>query len=138
MIHPCCTRGGPIEYHAAKYYAQKCLELIGNPDDSTDTAAAARWRDLDAQVLRVRRGEITAHEVFASPQHDNWVFMTYYTYFIACRQFLAAIEFWRDVTDGARNWSLICKMRGWIRWGNWLRIVNRLRISWIVWMRSVT
>jgi hypothetical protein len=103
MIHPCCTRGGPIEYHAAKYYAQKCLELIGNPDDSTDTAAAARWRELDAQVLRVRRGEMTADEVFASPQHDNWVFMTYYTYFIACRQFLAAIEFWRDVTDGARN-----------------------------------
>ena len=103
MSRPCCTRGGPIEYHAAKYYARKCLELIGNPDDSTDTAAAARWRELDAQVKRVRRGEMTAHEVFASPQHDNWVFMTHYTYVIACRLFLAAIELWRDVTDGARN-----------------------------------
>ena len=109
MSRPCCTLGGPIEYHTAKYYAQKCLELIGNPDDGADTAAAAaaaaaaRWSELDAQVKRVRRGEMTANEVFASPQHDNWVFMTHYTYIVACRLFLAAIEFWRDVSESAKS-----------------------------------
>jgi hypothetical protein len=100
---PCSTRGGPIQYHTAKYYAQKCLELIGNP--AADTAAAARWRELDTQVLRVRRGEIAAHEVFASPQHNNWIYMVHYTYIVACRQFLTAIECWKDVSDTAKSYA---------------------------------
>ena len=102
---PCSTRGGPIQYHTAKYYAQKCLELIGNPDAATDAAAAARWRELDAQILGVHRGEITANEVFASPQHDNWIYMVHYTYIVACRQFLTAIEIWRDVSDTAKSYA---------------------------------
>ena len=102
----CSTRGGPIQYHTAKYYAQKCLELIGNPDDAdAAAAAAARWRELDAQILRVRRGEIATHEVFASPQHDNWIYMVHYTYIVACRQFLTAIEIWRDVSDTAKSYA---------------------------------
>ena len=103
LSRPCSKLGGPIEYHTAKYYAEKCLELIGNPD--IPTTAAARWTNLDDQVLRVRRGEITAHEVFASPQHNNWVFMVHYTYVIACRQFLSAIELWRDVHESARSFA---------------------------------
>jgi len=102
---PCSTRGGPIQYHTAKYYAQKCLELIGNPDNATDTAAVARWSDLDAQVLRVRRGEVAAHEVFASPQHNSWIYMVHYTYIVAARQFLTAIERWRDVSDTAKSYA---------------------------------
>ena len=105
MSRPCSTRGGPIEYHTAKYYAQKCLELIGNPDDATDTAAVARWRELDAQIPRIRRGEITAHEVFASPHHGNWIYMVHYTYVVACRQFLSAIELWRDVRETAKSFA---------------------------------
>jgi hypothetical protein len=101
--YPCCTRGGPIEYHTAKYYAQKCLELIGNPD--IPTLAAARWTKLDDQVLRVRRGEIAAHEVFASPEHNNWTYMVNYTYVIACRLFLSAIEHWRGVSDAAKSYA---------------------------------
>jgi hypothetical protein len=103
LSRPCSKRGGPIEYHTAKYYAEKCLELIGNPD--IPTAAAARWVNLDDQVLRVRRGEITAHEVFASPEHNNWIFMIHYTYVIACRQFLSAIELWRDVRETSRSYA---------------------------------
>jgi hypothetical protein len=98
---PCSTLGGPIEYHTAKYYAEKCLELIGNPD--IPTVAAARWTNLDDQVLRVRRGEITASEVFASPQHNNWVFMVHYTYIIACRQFISAVELWRSVSERGKT-----------------------------------
>jgi hypothetical protein len=99
---PCSTHGGPIQYHTAKYYAQKCLELIGNPNDA---AAAARWSELDTQVLRVRRGEIAAHEVFASPQHNNWIYMVHYTYVVACRQFVTAVEIWRDVRDNAKSYA---------------------------------
>jgi hypothetical protein len=108
--YPCSTRGGPIQYHTAKYYAQKCLELIGNPDDaavadSAAAAAAARWSELDAQILRVRRGEIAAHEVFASPKYNNWIYMVNYTYIVACRQFLTAIECWRDISDTAKSYA---------------------------------
>jgi hypothetical protein len=100
---PCSTLGGPIEYHTAKYYAEKCLELIGNPD--IPTVAAARWTNLDTQVMRVRRGEITANEVFASPQHNNWIYMIHYTYVIACRQFLTAVDHWRSVSDKAKSFA---------------------------------
>jgi hypothetical protein len=103
--YPCSIHGGPIQYHTAKYYAQKCLELIGNPDDAADNAAVARWSDLDTQVLRVRRGEVAAHEVFASPQHDSWIYMVHYTYVVAARQFLTAIERWRDVSDAAKSYA---------------------------------
>jgi hypothetical protein len=61
-LYPCSTSGGPIEYHLAKYYAEKCLELIGNPD--IPTMAAARWTKLDDQILRVHRGEIAPWKVF--------------------------------------------------------------------------
>ena len=101
--YPCSTRGGPIQYHAAKYYAQKCLELIGNPD--IPTLAAARWTELDAQVLRVRRGEVAVREVFASPEHDNWIYMVHYTYVMACRLFLTAIERWRDVRESVKCYA---------------------------------
>lgn len=103
--YPCSIHGGPSEYHTAKYFAEKCIGLIGNPDaphTGAYTAAAARWAELDAQILRVRRGEIAAHEVFASPEHDNWIYMVHYTYVVACRLFLSAIERWRNVSESAK------------------------------------
>lgn len=103
--YPCSIHGGPSEYHTAKYFAEKCLGLIGNPDaphTGAYAAAAARWAELDAQILRVRRGEIAAHEVFASPEHDNWIYMVHYTYVVACRLFLSAIERWRNVSESAK------------------------------------
>jgi hypothetical protein len=102
-LYPCSTRGGPIQYHAAKYYAQKCFELIGNPD--IPTAAAARWTNLDDQILRVRRGEIAAHEVFASPQHNNWIYMVHYTYVVTCRLYVTAVERWRGVSDNTKSYA---------------------------------
>jgi hypothetical protein len=103
--YPCCIHGGPMEYHAAKYYAKKCLELIGNPDDAADTAAVARWRELDAQVLRVRRGEIATHEVFGRSEHNNWIYMVHYTYVIAARLFLSAIERWRGMGESMKSFA---------------------------------
>ena len=103
--YPCSTRGGPMEYHTAKYFAEKCIGLIGNPDaphTGAYAAAEARWAELDAQILRVRRGEVAAHEVFASPEHDNWIYMVHYTYVVAARLFLSAVERWRHVRESAK------------------------------------
>ena len=61
-------RDAPIEFKRAKYYAAKCLELVGNEDDPV---AAARWAELGAKVQRVRKGEMSIHDVFASRDHNN-------------------------------------------------------------------
>ena len=97
-----------MEYHIAKYFAEKCIGLIGNPDaphTGAYAAAEARWAELDAQILRVRRGEVAAHEVFASPEHDNWVYMVHYTYVVAARLFLTAIERWRSMSESAKCYA---------------------------------
>jgi hypothetical protein len=100
-LYPCSTSGGPIEYHIAKYYAEKCLELIGNPD--IPTMAAARWTNLDDQVLRVRRGEVAPWKVFASRDDNEWVYSIHYTYIAAVQHFLSAVERWRNVDESTKN-----------------------------------
>jgi hypothetical protein len=89
-------RYGPIEFRRAKYYAQKCVELVGDQDPSTSTTAATKWAHLRSQVQRVRRGEIDYLDVHTSADHNNWVYAIHYTYMIAVREFLAGIERWRS------------------------------------------
>jgi hypothetical protein len=85
---------GPIEFKQAKYYAAKCLELMGNPNDSDSASpSAAKWAHLRTQVQRVRRGEIEASDVYTSPEYNNWVYAIYYTYVTGARLFLAACLF---------------------------------------------
>jgi hypothetical protein len=84
---------GPIEFRRAKYYAKKCLELVGNHDD--DPTTAAQWAHLRTQVQRIRRGEISCLDVHASANHNNWVYAIHYTYVVAVNEFLAGIERWR-------------------------------------------
>ena len=84
---------GPIEFKKAKYYAEKCLELMGNPNDSA-SPSAAKWAHLRTQVKRVRRGEIEADDVYTSSENDNWVYAIHYTYVTGARLFLSAIEKW--------------------------------------------
>jgi hypothetical protein len=89
-----CSLGGPISYHTAKYYAGKCLELIGNEGDAE---SAERWNYLQEQVGRVRKGEITAHEVLSSSNYGNWVYAIQYTYISAVGMFLKAIDSRRNM-----------------------------------------
>ena len=84
---------GPIEFRRAKYYAKKCLELVGNHDD--DPTTAAQWAHLRTQVQRIRRGETDCLDVHASTDHNNWVYAIHYTYVVAVNEFLAGIERWR-------------------------------------------
>lgn len=98
---PCSIDGGPVEYHIAMYYAGKCLELIGNPD--IPTTAAARWSNLDDQVLRVRKGEIALWKVFESRDCNEWVYSIHYAYIAAVKHFLSAVERWRKVDDRLRS-----------------------------------
>jgi hypothetical protein len=84
---------GPIEFRRAKYYAKKCLELVGNHDD--DPTTAAQWAHLRTQVQRIRRGETECLDVHASADHNNWVYAIHYTYAKAVHEFLAGIERWR-------------------------------------------
>ena len=88
-------RYGPIEFRRAKYYAQKCVELVGDHDND-DPNTAAKWAHLRTQVQRVRRGEIDYLDVYTSTDHNNWVYAIHYTYMIAVREFLAGIERWRS------------------------------------------
>jgi hypothetical protein len=84
-------RNAPIEFKRANYYAAKCLELVGNENDP---AAAARWAELGVKVQRVRKGEISIHDVFASRDHNNWVYAIHYTYVRAVRGFLSSADRW--------------------------------------------
>jgi hypothetical protein len=91
-----CSLGGPISYHSAKYYAEKCLELIGNEGDAE---SAERWNYLQEQAQRVRKGEIAAHEVLSSSKYDNWVYAIHYTYISAVGMFLKAVDSRRNMSQ---------------------------------------
>ena len=84
---------GPIEFKQAKYYAAKCLELMGNPNDPA-SPSAAKWAHLRTQIQRIRRGEIDAGDVYTSSENDNWVYALHYTYVSGARLFLAAVDKW--------------------------------------------
>ena len=97
------TPHGPYEFHKAEYFANKCIELIGNPgnpdnhDQTSDPLETARWSELSAKVQRVRRGEITAYDVLTDPSHNNWVFSLHYTYVHAIKYYLAANNKWNNI-----------------------------------------
>jgi hypothetical protein len=93
---------GPIEFMKAKYYAAKCLELIGNDNDP---AAAARWAELSVKVQRVHKGEMSIHDVFTSHDHNNWVYAIHYTYVRAVREFLDSADRWVNEPDHAARIS---------------------------------
>lgn len=93
---------GPQSFHTAEFFANKCLELLGNPaasatDATTDPAAsAARWAKLRADVQRVRRGELTAYQVIADPgpENDYWVYAVKNTFHHAIQNYLGANTEW--------------------------------------------
>ena len=99
---------GPYTFHKAEFYACKCLELIGTPDDP---AAAARWAYLSAKVQSVRRGELTPYQVIADPisgfdsdsdsaQKDTyWVYAVHYTFHLAIKCYLEANVEWLNMCD---------------------------------------
>lgn len=97
---------GPYTFHKAEFYACKCLELIGTPDDP---AAAARWAYLSAKVQSVRRGELTPYQVIADPisgfdsdstQKDTyWVYAVHYTFHLAIKGYLEANVEWLNMCD---------------------------------------
>jgi hypothetical protein len=84
---------GPIEFKQAKYYAAKCMELMGNPNDPA-SPSAAKWAHLRTQVQRVRRGEIEASDVFTSTDDNDWVYAIYHTYVKGAQLFLKSIDKW--------------------------------------------
>ena len=86
---------GPIEFRQAKYYAEKCLELIGNPNDPT-SPSATKWAHLRTKVKRARRGEIGTHDIIASPDYNDWVYAIHYTYVIAAQLFLDSVNAWHN------------------------------------------
>jgi hypothetical protein len=84
---------GPLKLRQAKYYAEKCLELIGNPNDPI-SPSAAKWAHLHTKVKRARRGEIGTHDIIASPDYNDWVYAIHYTYVSAVRLFLGSADEW--------------------------------------------
>ena len=91
---------GPRSFHLAKFFARECLKLIG-PDADTNTntdtdTTSAKWAKLRTDVLRVRRGEVTANQVMVDPgsANDYWVFSVYYTFNRAVENFLEANTEW--------------------------------------------
>ena len=87
---------GPRSFHLAKFFARECLKLIG-PDADADTTSA-KWAKLRTDVLRVRRGELTANQVMVDPgsANDYWVYSIYYTFNRAVKHFLDANTEWSN------------------------------------------
>jgi hypothetical protein len=83
---------GPRSFYLAKFFARECLKLI---DTDTNTTSA-KWAKLRTDVLRVRRGEITANQVMVDPgsANDYWVYSVYYTLNRAVENFLKANTEW--------------------------------------------
>ena len=81
---------GPRSFQMAKFFASECLKLIG-PDTTS-----ANWAKLRTDVLRVRRGELTANQVMVDPgsANDYWVYSIYYTFNRAVKYFLDANTEW--------------------------------------------
>ena len=85
---------GPRSFHMAKFFVRECLKLI---DPDTDTTSA-KWAKLRTDVLRVRRGEVTANQVMVDPgsANDYWVYSIYYTFNQAVKHFLEANTEWSN------------------------------------------
>jgi hypothetical protein len=89
---------GPSSFHLAKFFASECLKLIGT---DTDTTKASKWAKLRADVMRVRRGELTANQVMvdSGSANDYWVYSIHYTFNRAAKHFLAANAEWSRRLD---------------------------------------
>ena len=89
---------GPSEFHNAEFYANKCIRLIECDD------AARKWRDLEEKIQRVRRGEITVHDVLFDPSDNYWAYAIYHTFYCAVKNYLGSNTKWLTVqTPPARS-----------------------------------
>jgi hypothetical protein len=86
---------GPSEFHMAEFYANKCIRLIEGDD------AARKWRDLEEKIQRVRRGELTVHDVMFDPSDNYWVFSVYHTFYCALKNYIGSNTKWLT------NWSTV-------------------------------
>lgn len=79
---------GPSEFHKAEFYANKCIRLIECDD------AARKWRDLEEKIQRVRRGELTVHDVLFDPSDNYWAYSIYHTFYCAVKNYLESNTKW--------------------------------------------
>jgi hypothetical protein len=86
---------GPSEFHKAEFYANKCIRLIERDD------AARKWRDLEEKIQRVRRGELTVHDVLFDPSDNYWMYSIHHTFYYAVKNQLEANAKWLT------NWSTV-------------------------------
>lgn len=84
---------GPSEFHKAEFYANKCIRLIECDD------AARKWRDLEEKIQRVRRGELTVHDVLFDPSDNYWVYSIYHTFYCAVKNYLGSNTKWLTVQN---------------------------------------
>lgn len=88
---------GPSEFHKAEFYANKCIRLIECDD------AARKWRDLEEKIQRVRRGEITVHDVLFDPSDNYWAYAIYHTFYCAVKNYLESNTKWLNVYDPSQT-----------------------------------
>ena len=95
------TLYGPRSFHLAKFFASECLKLIGTTAATTTAATEAKWAKLRTDVMRVRRGELTANQVMidSGSEGDFWVYSIYYTFNRAVKNFLDANTEWSNRYD---------------------------------------
>ena len=84
---------GPSEFHKAEFYANKCIRLIECDD------AARKWRDLEEKIQRVRRGELTVHDVLFDPSDNYWAYSIYHTFYHAVKNYLGSNTKWLTVQN---------------------------------------
>jgi hypothetical protein len=95
------TLYGPRSFHLAKFFASECLKLIGTTAATATAATEAKWAKLRTDVMRVRRGELTANQVMLDSgcEDDYWVYSVYYTFNQAAKYFLEANAQWINRYD---------------------------------------
>ena len=82
---------GPSEFHKAEFYANKCIRLIECNN------ARRKWRTLEEKIQRVRRGELTVHDVLFDPSDEYWVYAIYHTFYCAMKNYLGSNTKWLTV-----------------------------------------
>ena len=101
---------GPSEFHKAEFYANKCIRLIECDD------AARKWRDLEEKIQRVRRGELTVHDVLFDPSDNYWAYSIYHTFYCAVKNYLESNTKWLTVQDPSQTAARIAQCGGLLRW----------------------
>jgi hypothetical protein len=99
---------GPSEFHKAEFYANKCIRLIECDD------AERKWRDLEEKIQRVRRGELTVHDVLFDPSDNYWAHSIYHTFYCAVKNYLGSNTKWLTVQNPpAQSTTSTSKPRVW-------------------------